>query len=338
MIKRCKSKFKRYMEPKSNNKVLAYKHISAATNEIVEYISKRRTGRVKSLMTRWPKFNRITMGGIEPNAIYTIAGISGSGKSSMVNTLETDLIDLNPDEDTVILSFSFEMLSSKQVGRKLSYKLQRTTSELYSAAKGAMTDLEYEQVEKTAKSIKNYPVYYVDTPGNVQEIANTIAFFQETIAKNKWLVVIIDHTLLINSSHSGDTERTIIVDLEKVLIGAKKVGKTSIIQISQMNRNIETPERINNPSLHYPQRSDLSSSDAVFQASDYVIVIHRPEILGLVAYGYKNLPVKDCVYLHILKNRDGEAKILKFINDLKYNNLKEPEEEKESQQMNLEFN
>lgn len=327
------------MEPKSNNKVLAYKHISTATNEIVDYISKRRTGNVRSLMTRWPKFNRTAMGGIEPNAIYTIAGISGSGKSSFVNTLETDLIDLNPDVDAVILSFSFEMLSSKQVGRKLSYKLKQTTSELYSSSdKGSMSDLEYEQVEKVAKSIKDYPVYYVDTPGNVKEISNTIAFFQESIAKDKWLVVIIDHTLLINGSSSGDTERTIIVDLEKVLIGAKKVGRTSIIQISQMNRNIETPERLNNPSLHYPQRSDLSSSDAVFQASDYVMVIHRPEILGLVAYGYMNLPVKDCVYLHVLKNRDGEAKILKFINDLKYNNLKEPEEEKDSQQMNLEFN
>ncbi len=329
----------KYMEQKSNDKILAYKHISAATSEIVEYISKRRTGEVKSLMTRWPKFNRTTMGGIEPNAIYTIAGVSGSGKSSFVNTLETDLIDLNPQENIVVLSFSFEMLSSKQVGRKLSYKLKKTTSELYSSSEnGAVTDAEYDEVETTAKTIKDYPIYYVDTPGNVKEIANTIAFFQSSLAKGKWLVVIIDHTLLINGNSSSDTERTIIVDLEKVLIGVKKIGRTSIIQISQMNRNIETPERINNPSLHYPQRSDLSSSDAVFQASDYVLVIHRPEILGLIAYGYMNLPVKDFVYLHILKNRDGEAKILKFINDLKYNNLKEPEEEKQDQQMNLEFN
>lgn len=328
------------MGPNLNNKVLPYKHISAATSEIVNYIANRRTGTVRSLMTRWPKFNKTTMGGVEPNAIYTIAGISGSGKSSFVNTLETDLIDLNPQEEIVILSFSFEMLSSKQVGRKLSYKLKKTTSELYSASEDSViTDNEYEEVKTTAESIKGYPVYYVDSPGSVREIANTIAFFQSSIAKDKWLVIIIDHTLLINGNSAGDSERSIIVELEKVLIGVKKVGSTSIIQISQMNRNIETPERINNPSLHYPQRSDLSSSDAVFQASDYVIVIHRPEILGLLAYGYMNLPVKDFVYLHILKNRDGESKILRFINDLKYNNLKEPEEEQlKAQQTNLEFN
>jgi replicative DNA helicase len=199
-----------------------------------------------------------------------------------------------------------------------------------------MSDLEYAQVEKEAKKITDYPIYYVDTPGNVQEIGNTIKFFQSTIAKDKWLVVIIDHTLLIRGTGTGN-EREIIVDLEKTLIEAKKIGKTSIIQISQMNRNIEAPERLNNQSMHYPQRSDLSSSDAVFQASDYVIILHRPEILGLATYGYNNLPVKDMVYVHFLKNRDGEVKILKFINDLKYNNLKEPEEEDDTNQQTIEF-
>jgi len=285
----------------TSSRILNYKHISSATNEIVKYIQDRRLNRVRSLRTRWDKFNKIAMGGIEPNAIYAIAGISGSGKSSFVNTLETDLIDLNPDENIVMLSFSFEMLSSRQVGRKLSYKLRKTTSELYSASdKGLITESDFAGVEKTATQITKYPIYYVDTAGSVQEIANTIKFFQSTIAKDKWLVVTIDHTLLIRGTN-GESERSVIVDLEKVLIELKKIGKTSIIQISQMNREIERPERLNNPGMHYPQRSDLSSSDAVFQGSDYVIVIHRPELLGIMSYGIYNLPVKDYVYLHFLK-------------------------------------
>ena len=40
-------------------------------------------------------------GGIEPGCVYTIVGASGTGKSSFVNTLETDLIELNSNLPTV---------------------------------------------------------------------------------------------------------------------------------------------------------------------------------------------------------------------------------------------
>ena len=117
-----------------NSSRLRYKHISSSADEIVAYIDDRRTGKTSSLKTRWAKFNKLCMGGIEPNTIYTIAGISGAGKSSFANSLETDLFDLNSRDDFVVLSFNFEMMSSKQVGRKLSYKLKKTTSELYSGS------------------------------------------------------------------------------------------------------------------------------------------------------------------------------------------------------------
>jgi replicative DNA helicase len=100
----------------TSNKTLPIKHISHPTDEIVNYIDNRRKGIARSLRTRWMKFNATMMGGIEPNTITTVAGISGSGKSAFVNTLETDLFDLNPNLDFIVLSFSFEMLSSKQVG------------------------------------------------------------------------------------------------------------------------------------------------------------------------------------------------------------------------------
>lgn len=74
------------MEQILNKRVLPYKHIATATKEIVSYIQDRRTHKVNSLATRWKKFNNLTMGGIEPNAIYSIAGISGSGDVVFFNT------------------------------------------------------------------------------------------------------------------------------------------------------------------------------------------------------------------------------------------------------------
>jgi replicative DNA helicase len=267
------------------------------------------------------------MGGIEPNAIYAVCGISGSGKSSFANSLETDLFELNTNEDFVVLNFNFEMLSSKQVGRKLSYKLNKTTSELYSASNTddtyKVSDVDFEEILKQANKIKKYPIYYVDCPGTVDEIRNTIISFQalEEMDK-KWIIVILDHTLLTKGK-SSESEREVISDLQKMFMERKKYGKITIIQLSQLNREIEDKDRVNNPSMHYPMRRDIFGSDSLFQASDYVIVLHRPEIIGISDYGPKKLPVKNMIYMHFLKNREGEPKILSFENNLKYNRIDE---------------
>lgn len=312
----------------TSSKTLSFRHISTATSEAVEYIRKRKNHEIQSLATRWKKFNKSCMGGIEPNTIYTIVGISGSGKSSFVNTLETDLIDLNSKQDVIVLNFSFEMLSSRQVGRKISSKLRQTTAELYSA-NNELTDDLLDRVEQTSQQIKSYPIYYVDTPGTVEDIASTINYFYETKAKDKKFVIILDHTLLVEGQNR-ESALQVISELQKLFIKVKKLPNTTIIQLSQMNRNIENPERINNPSMHYPMRSDISSADTMFHASDYVICIHRPELLNIQQYGPNRLLVKNKIYLHILKNRDaGECAILEFDNDLKYNNLIETIREEE---------
>ena len=53
--------------------------------EAINYIGGRREHNIVSLKTRWNKFNKQCMGGIEPNTVYTIAGISGSGNKSFGN-------------------------------------------------------------------------------------------------------------------------------------------------------------------------------------------------------------------------------------------------------------
>jgi replicative DNA helicase len=303
---------------------LEYTHIDKPTKDILKYIDDRRKGVVRSLRTKWLKFNRQCMGGIEPNAIYTIAGISGSGKSSFANSLETDLFDLNSSEDFVVLSFSFEMLSSKQVGRKLSYKTKRTTSELYSgnSDQERISDEVFHTLKKHSETIRKYPVYYVDSPGTVEQIKNTIFDFAKTVAKGRWLVIFFDHTLLTRGK-LGEKERETLADLQRMFMEIKKYGKNTIIQLSQMNREIESVDRLNNSSMHYPVRRDLFGGDSVFQASDYVIVLHRPELLGIDRYGQSNLPVQNLIYMHFLKVREGEPKILVFKNNLKYNSIEE---------------
>lgn len=300
-----------------DGKEICIKTAEDATKEALSYITDRKDGNIISLKSRWSNFNNLCS--IDPNSLFTISGISGSGKSSFVNTLETDLIDLNPTQDIVVLSFTLEMLSSRQIGRKLSTRLRKTTRDLYSTDT-TLTETDFIKVKTEVQSLAKYPIYYIEGPITIKAIENVISKFQNTVAKDKWLVVTFDHTLLAD----GDgTDKTNIDALQKVFMKAKKIGKTTIIQIAQLNRTLEAIDRIKNPSMHFPMRSDLSTSDFMYQCSDYVAVIHRPETLGIQSYGTQHLPVENMLYLHLLKNREGEVGILPFVNDLKYNLINE---------------
>jgi replicative DNA helicase len=301
---------------------LPYIHIATAADEIISYMDKRRIGQIRSLKTRWERFNNQCMGGIEPNSIYTFAGISGSGKSSFLNTLETDLFECNPKSDFVVLSFNFEMLSSRQVGRKLSNVLNKTTQQLYSGlSQEQFSEEDMKRALTEVEKIKKLPIYYVDLPGNVDDIRNTIMEFSKLeFVKNKWLIITLDHTLLTKGK-AGEKEREILANLQYMFMEVKKFSRNTIIQLSQMNREIESTDRLNNSSMHFPTRRDIFGGESVFQASDYVIVLHRPELLLLKTYGPANWPVANRVYMHFLKNREGELKILTFTNDLKYNRI-----------------
>lgn len=312
------------------NKGLQYTHISEATDNVVDYINKRRKKHTFGLRTRWKKLNNILNGGFEPHTLTTIAGISGSGKSSFANNLETDLFDCNPDVDLVVLNFSLEMLERSQVGRKLSAKLNKTMYEIYSGRENdTLTDDDFEKIQVEAEQIKKYKIYYVSKAGTVEETKNTIVnFLNEPFVKGKWVVIFLDHVLFVKGK-SNESERQIISELQYMFVEIKKQYKVSIIQLSQLNRNIENPERITNPSLHFPNRSDLSTSDSLFQCSDYCLIIHKPSVLQIREYGLEKWPTQNLIYIHMVKARDGELKILCFEDNLKYNKLEEYDPYKE---------
>jgi replicative DNA helicase len=315
-------------------KILAYKHIKEASKDALKYIDDRRAGRVRSLKTKWKKLNARTMNGIEWNSIMTIAGMSGSGKSSMANELETSLFDCNPRENFSVLSFNFEMLALRQVGRKISSKMNKTVTDLYSGG-GKLSDADYNTAKFHVDSdIKNYDVYYVDIPGTVQEIFDTILQFHIEQKKLKGdfygTVIVLDHTLLTRGAQ-GAGEREILSRLYGMFMFMKKKIKCIFVALSQLNREIEKSERLTNPMQHYPMKKDIFGSDAVFQASDYVLISHKPYMLHLQTYGPNNLPVinpmdgsQPMIYWHLIKNRDGESGlVLSMVDNLKYNRIDE---------------
>lgn len=64
--------------------------MSVVAQETINYIEGRRDHSTVSLKTRWVKLNKQCMGGIEPNVVITIPGISGSGERVFINCNPTE--------------------------------------------------------------------------------------------------------------------------------------------------------------------------------------------------------------------------------------------------------
>jgi replicative DNA helicase len=317
------------MEQNSHNP-LPYRHISQATQEAIDTIDARRKGLHVSLKTRWGKFNDAMMGGIEWNCLFSLGGVSGSGKSSIADELETALIDLNPHEKFAVLSFNWEMVSSRRVIRKFSSKMERSVKQLLSADNNTINADEMREIGEHAGVVYKYPIYYVDAPGSPDEVYETFIQFKNQMAKEgvTKIVIFLDHTILTRGA-SGQKQNAVLADLQNVFVRIKKQGAESkewssiIIQLTQLNREIEKQDRVMSLEGHFPKRSDIFGGDSVYQASDYVMISHRPELLYIAEYGPKAWPTEGFLYWHLIKSRDGEPKILQMINNLKYNRVDE---------------
>lgn len=309
-------------EQKTSTSILSSAtHIRDVAIDYDKYVLSRMMGKNPSLKTGWAKFNDICGGGIEANTIYTFAGMSGSGKSLVCNIIETDLFKYNDKEEIAVLSFSWEMVGLKQIGRKVSKELCTTVAELYSN-KAPLAKDKFEKSREYCKKLSELPIWYIETPCDARAIFDTIIEFAK-VHKGKKIVVFIDHLALASGAYD-DNERVMLGNIQKAFIAIKNMKwfNKTIIQLSQLNRKIEGRLTSTLGVEHYPQKQDIYGADTIFFASDYVIVLMVPE--GKVIrneYGAQKYPCEGKVFMHILKNRDGEEAILQFDRLYQFNNI-----------------
>ena len=92
--------------------------------------------------------------------------------------------------------------------------------------------------------------------------------------------------------------------------------------LGQLNDKIEQPERINNPLMHFPKKTDLHGSKMIFMSADTVMVVMRPEANGIDYYGKKRWPAKDLVAVHVIKSRlNGTEGVIRFKQDFEHGTL-----------------
>lgn len=288
---------------------MMFKPIKTAADEALQFIINRREGLEKPLKTRWPKLNKTLLGGLNWHEVTMVGGMSGSGKTLFASQLESDVCELNKDQDFVVLSFNFEMMARMLLLRKLSSKSKKSISELLSVDLPLSTD-EIEEARAYLSELHDYPIYYVETPASVAAMRKIVKLFYEE--HKKPFLCLIDHTLLARKAGAQSTNE-MIAELADWLIEDKKVYPAHFLLLNQLNRNIESEERLRKPSiLNYPTRSDLYYVESLYHACDNVIINHRPSLLNMTQYGPDKIPVnKDSLFNHCIKVRNGETVIIK---------------------------
>jgi len=221
----------------------------------------------------------------------TIAGQSGSGKSTVLENLKKDFIDLN-EENFEVLSFEFEMLIEDQIARYASSVTGKSLKQIYSATE-QLSEEDFLNIKKIVERRKAAPIFYVDNAGTPEQIRETVLRFateRDLLKRNFGLVVTIDHVLLTKGK-AGDQEKEKIDSLMEVLNELKKyfahIGiRCLIVCLAQLNRDIEKPDRVENPIYHFPNRNDIFAASSIYHTSDYVVISHRPATIIGIKKGY----------------------------------------------------
>jgi len=299
------------------------KHISECNKEAIDYLSKRASGEIRSIETEWTKINEALAGGFEWGTISVVGGRPSSGKTLFVNRISRNCLDLNPLTPYIALEFQYEMLGRNSSIRMLSAEYGLTMAELKSA-KTPLSKTILESAENFFKHYNTKNIFIVDDPMNIDQMEKIILLMYEKYKLP--LMVTIDHSILVNKSASDRDQIEMLQSLGKKLTKLKKTIPVAFIVVSQLNRDIDTKDRLMPFSAsNYPNSSDLFGGDALFQHADNVIILDRPHKRNLTQYGPHRWIIDDPKYIaiHVIKGRDTGESFMWFEADFKNMNLKE---------------
>lgn len=292
---------------------------SQAQAEALDYIIKRRNGEIRSLRTPWAAWNDSHIDGIEMGQVATIAGMSSSGKSLILNQLQSDIFELNPNEQFMILNFNFEMTSQKIAMRELISKTGINMRSLLSAGGIMLGDQELLRVTQLLTNTNTVPIYYCEYPKTVAQYKMIVRKFYET--HQLPFIVTTDHSVLFKKDPNDNEAKNMLYNLADASIELKKDVPVTQIHISQLNREIEDKDRVKpGHQGNIPMKGDIFGGDALYQCADTVLINHRPFILNFPVNQYTTLKLPtgpNDVYWHFLKIRDGSPHREDMIGDFR---------------------
>ena len=282
-------------------------------NEALKYMQRRQQGLEKSIYTPWAKFNDAATDGLEWNTLTVMGGRPGSGKTLIKDQIVRESFILNPDDDFRVLEFQFEMVGRTSAIREFSSITGKTYKQLCSAGSVVSSNI-INQCHQYAKERVKYPIDIVSRPMTVNQMREQIDAYMN-LHKGKKTMITLDHTLLVKRAPYQSNRQDMLFDLGEFFTQCKRDYPCLFIALSQLNRNIDNPDRaVNGKYGNYILESDIFGSDAMLQHADMLIGINRPAKQKIRFYGPDRYIIEDdrTLVFHFLKARNGDARMSFF--------------------------
>ena len=177
----------------------------------------------------------------------------------------------------------------------------------------------YKCVEYYNKSNEKDFINVVYDACTVDEMCATIHYEMEKYKKPDGtytnMLIGIDHSALFRVGKGQKDKFEMLNSLGEALTMMKKRYPVAFLVLSQLNRNIDAPERSRDGEYgNYVLDSDIYGSDALLQHADVVMGINKPSIRKIRQYGPERFIIsdEDTLVFHFLKSRNGTTRISFF--------------------------
>lgn len=235
----------------------------------VEVLSNMKHGEITGVPTGFDKLDKETSGW-QSSDLIIIAARPGMGKSSICSATILAAAKANKSVGVISLEMSTQQLVTRLMANNSNFHLNQLFRHGFEQHK--LTDY-FPKLKKLQGDMKNYPVYFNDTPAlDIREIKSTARLWKR---KHNIQILIVDYLQLIkDSTKSGNREQEISSISQQLKAIAKEL-EIPVIALSQLSRAVETRGGDKKPQL-----SDLRESGAIEQDADLISFIWRPEYYG----------------------------------------------------------
>ena len=291
--------------------------------ESLKTLNLYQTGNVKQIKTNREWFDH--QNGITPKNFITIFGASFSGKSTELENMKMDImdVDINPEaSEYVWVSNSFEMTNFATTLRDIKKLTKKQFKDILSQP---FTDEEKEVLKRYRETKFDGRFFVNQVPLSSEEFLRETEEFLEQNKTKKLVVLDLDHAGLLRAKN--DNKKLAVDDMVEGLNMLKnKYENFVVILLAQANRSVLTriKEKSNESRL---RRDDIYLSDVLFHTSDYVIGLQNAHYLGIEQYalikpdryphlahrfteenkhGKVSLYTEGCIFVEILKDRSAD--------------------------------